>query len=278
MAILAESAGDSFTTDFINWFGNNSKIEIRPNAESITSRFPASNARQPEFLDFYNKETKSHAIVVRAAANRGGTLLRNLDMMGDSAAYQLAALFAPTIGGWDINERRAFVAGIADVKLVASNSNVTGDIDSYLQDFVISTLNKTDPNERHSAVVVGFGFNGAIAAIAGAVTETPVVTFNAPGTSLLAEKYDINSSPTAHNSRRHSLHMRTTQSLVGLLGESDDLGATHILACDGEEEQKDNSYSCESIPGIARTIGQLCGDRQEKYVNGKPRVVIDPTK
>lgn len=254
-ALLAESHGENFDRDFTAWFRgpkSTNSINVLPNP-TYSNRVPPSNARQPEFLDFYDNATGNHAIVVRAASNRGGTLLRNIDMIADSATLQLASIFAPTVSVWPLHDKRRFVAGIADVKAFASSSNVTGDIDAYVR-----ALHMND--ER--AVIVGFGFNGVIATIAGSNARAPVVTFNSPGTSLLADKYNIAGGFSAA-ARKHAMHVRTSKSLVGLFDQADDVGTTQVIECAGKGA---SDYGCDSIPLIAQLIGALCGDEKGRVV------------
>ena len=140
----------------------------------------------------YRNTATSHVVLVVRSNLDGRELGRDLDIWGDSLAFQALAALIPVLNFFDVALASRWVATLAAAKRTFDGNEEP----EYVFRPLIRAVEKLQAeNHRTAVTLVGHGTNGGIAAVVGALTDKPVVAFSPPGSAFLTAKYDLKENP-----------------------------------------------------------------------------------
>eukprot|EP01063_Lacrimia_lanifica_P013509 TRINITY_DN20158_c0_g1_i1.p1 TRINITY_DN20158_c0_g1~~TRINITY_DN20158_c0_g1_i1.p1 ORF type:complete len:1190 (+),score=321.05 TRINITY_DN20158_c0_g1_i1:92-3661(+) len=207
--------------------------------------------------------TNVHHVVVLRSNLEGRNLKRDLDVWGDSVAYQVVSALVPVLRVLPVVAVADWVEGLATFKRpLDGGAHPT----RYLSNLHAYILNVTDTHPG-PVTLVGHATNGGLAAILGAKLGLPVVAFSPPGTAYLAAKMGLKAEP---NPRQLSVVPAEDQ----MCAIDEQAGAVQHIPCTASDEK-----TCHAIANTITHLATACRSPGllARLGNATPAVTAAPT-
>eukprot|EP01061_Rhynchopus_euleeides_P048000 TRINITY_DN996_c1_g1_i1.p1 TRINITY_DN996_c1_g1~~TRINITY_DN996_c1_g1_i1.p1 ORF type:complete len:1073 (+),score=412.44 TRINITY_DN996_c1_g1_i1:161-3379(+) len=214
---------------------------------------------QPAFYHFYLPAEKESYFVMRSPPV-AETRMRDLDMWGESIVYGVLGAVVPYVRFFDDSLAEKFVHSLFllkkmldpdDVRKRDALAFVTTSVQLWAGGFN-NTYTRNGNGEEHKVpytepiTFVGHGSNGGIARLAAARFGLPVVTFNAPGTRWLEERFKVK------DNKYNELNVLSDNDIGSTIGAHS--GARQYIACSADSMQQ-----CSTIHQTICELQTRCG-------------------
>ncbi|KXS19429.1 hypothetical protein M427DRAFT_450463 [Gonapodya prolifera JEL478] len=230
MSTIAYDNRENVSLDLATWMGGDWKV-------NHYNTNPLLN-----FYEFYSPSRNLSVVAVRGT-NSLTDVLTDMDLWSESAIFQTADFFVPTVRVWPVG----FTQKLVDLASMTSWLNISEFKFKNLTDHVQSVLRNRSGDQ---VVLTGHSLGGGLASIVAAEAGLRSVVFSPPGILYSSKKFGIEASPDT-----------MAQTLTSIVVDRDVVskvdsvpGTIHHITCD------ESPVTCHSLTRTTALLQSWCGD------------------